>query len=163
MSETLLFFLLLNESLLHDRLSDCGLSETHLEVVASALKSNLGHLAELDLSKNKVQDSGVMALSAGLERPNCKLETLRSEQRRNLYAPAGVCTCWTLFCVVVLILLFHFNGLVVCSHLLCLCYRHIQLFEWGRHLSSIACSFKMILTPFLSSVLPGAFSKLSLV
>ncbi|XP_024141150.1 NACHT, LRR and PYD domains-containing protein 12 isoform X3 [Oryzias melastigma] len=58
-------------------LSDCGLSETHLEVVASALKSNLGHLAELDLSKNKVQDSGVMALSAGLERPNCKLETLR--------------------------------------------------------------------------------------
>uniref|UniRef100_A0A3B3CGB2 NACHT domain-containing protein n=1 Tax=Oryzias melastigma TaxID=30732 RepID=A0A3B3CGB2_ORYME len=77
LSETLLFFLLLNESLLHDRLSDCGLSETHLEVVASALKSNLGHLAELDLSKNKVQDSGVMALSAGLERPNCKLETLR--------------------------------------------------------------------------------------
>ncbi|XP_029935761.1 NLR family CARD domain-containing protein 3-like [Myripristis murdjan] len=58
------------------RLSDCGLSETHCEVVALALKSN-PHLTELDLSKNNVQDSGVKLLSSGLESPNCRLKILR--------------------------------------------------------------------------------------
>uniref|UniRef100_A0A4W6FSL7 NACHT LRR and PYD domain-containing protein n=1 Tax=Lates calcarifer TaxID=8187 RepID=A0A4W6FSL7_LATCA len=58
------------------RLADCGLSETHCEVVASALKSNPSHLRDLDLSYNKLKDPGVKILSDGLKSPNCKLETL---------------------------------------------------------------------------------------
>ncbi|XP_037639425.1 NLR family CARD domain-containing protein 3-like [Sebastes umbrosus] len=58
-------------------LPECGLSDAHCEVVASALNSNPSHLRELDLSINDLQDSGVKLLSAGLESPNCRLETLR--------------------------------------------------------------------------------------
>ncbi|XP_041651144.1 protein NLRC3-like [Cheilinus undulatus] len=58
-------------------LQNIGLSETHCEVVASALKSNPSHLRELSLCyNNKLKDSGVELLSAGLKSPNCRLEAL---------------------------------------------------------------------------------------
>uniref|UniRef100_A0A669D8S0 NACHT domain-containing protein n=1 Tax=Oreochromis niloticus TaxID=8128 RepID=A0A669D8S0_ORENI len=59
------------------RLTRYRLSESHCEVVASALKSNPSHLTELDMCNNNLQDSAVKLLCAGLESPNCRLETLR--------------------------------------------------------------------------------------
>ncbi|XP_029935601.1 NACHT, LRR and PYD domains-containing protein 12-like isoform X2 [Myripristis murdjan] len=59
------------------RLADCGLTETNCKVLASALSSSPSHLTELDLSNNRLQDSGVELLCVGLQSPNCRLETLR--------------------------------------------------------------------------------------
>ncbi|XP_075959673.1 protein NLRC3-like [Anarhichas minor] len=65
------------------RLSGCLITEKGCASLASALSSNPSHPRELDLSYNHPGDSGVKLLSAGLEDPQWRLETLRVE-------PAGV-------------------------------------------------------------------------
>ncbi len=45
--------------------------------LAVALRSNHSNMRELDLSENKLRDTGVELLSAGLADPQCKLEILR--------------------------------------------------------------------------------------
>uniref|UniRef100_A0A672FLY5 NACHT domain-containing protein n=1 Tax=Salarias fasciatus TaxID=181472 RepID=A0A672FLY5_SALFA len=74
----------------HYRLSDCGLSDPHYEVISSALTSDPSHLKLLDLSNNILKDSSMKILCSGLESPNCKLETLRSVHCLKL-EPVGVC------------------------------------------------------------------------
>ncbi|KAL0992650.1 hypothetical protein UPYG_G00096200 [Umbra pygmaea] len=58
------------------RLSGCLVKEEGCASLASALKSN-PYMRELDLSNNDLKDAGVKLLSAGLEDPECKLETLK--------------------------------------------------------------------------------------
>ncbi len=56
---------------------NCGITDEGCAALASALTSNPTHLRELDLSGNKVEDSGIQMLSSGLENYFCQLETLR--------------------------------------------------------------------------------------
>uniref|UniRef100_A0A3B4WML9 B30.2/SPRY domain-containing protein n=1 Tax=Seriola lalandi dorsalis TaxID=1841481 RepID=A0A3B4WML9_SERLL len=58
-------------------LSYCVVTEEGCASLVSALRSNPSHLRELDLSYNHPGDSGVKLLSAGLEDPHWRLDTLR--------------------------------------------------------------------------------------
>ncbi|XP_076020768.1 protein NLRC3-like isoform X2 [Genypterus blacodes] len=59
------------------RLSGCMITQEGCASLASALSSNPSHLRELDLSYNHPGDIGEKLLSAGLESPRWRLDTLR--------------------------------------------------------------------------------------
>ncbi|KAM6893614.1 uncharacterized protein FYW49_019993 isoform 1-T1 [Xenentodon cancila] len=61
------------------RLSGCLLTSDGCASLVSALSSNPSHLRELDLSYNHPGESAVKHLSAGLEDPRWRLDTLRVE------------------------------------------------------------------------------------
>ncbi|XP_062847585.1 NACHT, LRR and PYD domains-containing protein 3-like [Trichomycterus rosablanca] len=58
-------------------LVDCSLTDESCAALSSVLSSNSNNLRDLNLSHNKLQDSGVKLLSAALKNPHCTLEILR--------------------------------------------------------------------------------------
>ncbi|XP_050984019.1 NACHT, LRR and PYD domains-containing protein 3 isoform X5 [Labeo rohita] len=57
-------------------LMKCGVTDEGCAALTSALRSNPSHLRQLDLSVNKLGDSGLTFICSVLEDPHCKLETL---------------------------------------------------------------------------------------
>ncbi|XP_054864343.1 NACHT, LRR and PYD domains-containing protein 12-like [Amphiprion ocellaris] len=66
------------------RLSGCLVTEEGCASLASALSFKTSNLRELDLSYNHPGDSGEKMLSAKVEDPDCRLETLRYRQTDTL-------------------------------------------------------------------------------
>ncbi|XP_074497036.1 NLR family CARD domain-containing protein 3-like [Sebastes fasciatus] len=90
-------------------LSGCLITEEGCSSLASALSSNPSHLRELDLSYNHPGDSGGKLLSAGLEDPHWRLDTLRMDHGGQQWLRPGVRKCE---CVLRLIYLFYVKRLV---------------------------------------------------
>lgn len=70
------------------RLKSCSVTGNDCDALTSALNSNPSHLKELDLSENKLRDSGVNNLCSLLSNSDCKLEKLRCvlvDKLRNVY------------------------------------------------------------------------------
>lgn len=76
-------------SLTH-RLRSCYINDRGFADLISALTLNPSHLRELDLSDNKITDSGVKQFSALLEDPQCKLKILG-------WVSSFCCYCLTAF------------------------------------------------------------------
>uniref|UniRef100_A0A8C1DKC3 NACHT domain-containing protein n=1 Tax=Cyprinus carpio carpio TaxID=630221 RepID=A0A8C1DKC3_CYPCA len=57
-------------------LRGCSITEKQCLILTSALKSNLSHLRELDLSENQIENTGVNHLCDVLKDSDCKLERL---------------------------------------------------------------------------------------
>ncbi|XP_035382039.1 NACHT, LRR and PYD domains-containing protein 12-like, partial [Electrophorus electricus] len=72
------------------RLSGCLVTEEGCSSLASALRSNPSHLKELDLTYNHPGESGVKLLSARLEDPHCRLDTLRVEHAGEMRIKPGL-------------------------------------------------------------------------
>lgn len=70
-------FSLLALSVFLCRLSRCGVTDGGCSSLASALLSNPSHLREINLDNNNPGYSGLRLLSAVMEDPTFKLETLR--------------------------------------------------------------------------------------
>ncbi|XP_058600511.1 NACHT, LRR and PYD domains-containing protein 3-like [Onychostoma macrolepis] len=58
------------------RLYNCGITDRGCTALASALRSNPSHLRQLDLSWNKLGNSGITLMSTVLKDSHCKLEKL---------------------------------------------------------------------------------------
>ncbi|KAK1784336.1 hypothetical protein P4O66_003514, partial [Electrophorus voltai] len=71
------------------RLSGCLVTGEGCSSLASALSLNPSHLKELDLTYNHPGDSGMKLLSARLEDPLCKLDTLKMEHAGMIRIKAG--------------------------------------------------------------------------
>ncbi|XP_076846983.1 ribonuclease inhibitor-like [Brachyhypopomus gauderio] len=75
------------------RLSGCLVTEEGCSSLASALSSNPSHLKELDLTYNHPGESGVKLLSARLEDPHCRLDTLRVDHTGTMRMKPGLRKC----------------------------------------------------------------------